>query len=275
MAREDKWGHSPFASKKGQACQRAIAHRLDFDSFGTNVQPLRYGFSAYLARMPRPLRFIYSGHCYHVLNRANYGTNIFHEPADYLAFVTLMARAQERVSLPIIALCLMPNHMHLVVRPTEDGDIARWLHWLCTTHARHYHKKHSTMGRLWQGRYKAFLVQDDHHLLTLIRYVERNALRKNLVERAEDWRWGSLNWRIRNRGVFELTPPPLPLPSGWVDWVNLPQTTAELEAIRTSVNRQRPFGESEWVEKRAREAGLVQSMVPVGRPRRMRLDPIC
>jgi putative transposase len=220
--------------------------------------------------MPRPLRFIYAGHCYHVLNRANHGADIFHQAADYLAFLKLIERAQERLMLPIMAMCLMPNHVHLVVRPEANEDIGRWLHWLCTTHARHYHRKYGTIGRLWQGRFKAFLVQDDHYLLTLIRYVERNALRKNLVARAEDWRWGSLNWRVNDREPVGLTPPPIAMPGSWTEWVNLPQTGAELEAIRTSVNRQRPFGDSKWVNEKAREAGLEQTLISVGRPRRER-----
>ena len=220
--------------------------------------------------MPRPRRFIYAGHCYHVLNRANRGQNIFHASSDYLAFVRLMRLAQARLHLPLIASCLMPNHFHLVVRPEQDGDIGKWLHWLCTTHARHHHKKYSTIGRLWQGRFKAFLVQDDHYLLTLIRYVERNALRKNLVQRAEDWRWGSLNWRTRNCPLMPLTPSPVALPRGWTEWVNLPQTAAELEAIRTSVNRQRPFGDAKWVIEKARDSALEQSLANVGRPRRER-----
>jgi putative transposase len=211
-----------------------------------------------------------AGHCYHVLNRANLGANLFHEPADYLAFIDLMSRAQERVSLPILAMCLMPNHIHLVVRPRGDRDVALWLHWLCTTHARHHHEKYQSIGRVWLGRYKAFLVQDDHYLLTLLRYVERNALRKNLVSRAEDWRWGSLNWRVRRRELLALTPPPIALPGNWAEWVNLPQTAAELEAIRTSVNRQRPFGDPEWVYDKAQAAGLEQSLISVGRPRRLR-----
>ncbi len=213
---------------------------------------------------------MYAGHCYHVLNRANRGMNIFHEPADYRAFIKLMTLAQDRLPLPLIAACLMPNHIHLVVRPEADRDVAKWLHWLCTTHARHHHAKYQTIGRLWQGRYKAFLVQDDHYLLTLIRYVERNALRKNLVPRAEDWPWGSLNWRVNDRGPLALAAPPIALPSDWTQWVNTPQTAAELEAIRTSVNRQRPYGDPEWVVQKARDSALVQSLINVGRPRRYR-----
>jgi putative transposase len=213
---------------------------------------------------------MFAGHCYHVLNRANHGARIFHDATDYRAFLKLMANANERLNLPILAACLMPNHFHLVVRPRADKDVGRWLQWLCTTHARHHHSRYSTSGRLWQGRFKACLVQDDHYLLTLLRYVERNALRKNLVERAEDWPWGSLQWRLRDRGPVELTPAPIKLPSNWSEWVNLPQTAAELEALRASVNRQRPYGDPDWVNEKARDAGLHQSLTPVGRPRRNR-----
>jgi len=225
--------------------------------------------------MPRPPRLIFADQCYHILNRANRRAEIFHEPADYSGFIALMRRAQERVELPILAACLMPNHFHLVVRPTGDNDIAAWTRWLFTTHVRHYHEKYGTTGRLWQGRYKSFLVQNDHYLLTLLRYVEGNARRAKLVSRAEDWRWGSLNWRAARNSPLTLTDPPLELPSYWVQFVNQPQTAAEVEAIRTSVNRQRPFGDPDWVERRALESGLGQSLVSIGRPRKSRCDPIC
>ena len=225
--------------------------------------------------MPRPPRIIFANQYYHILNRANRGVEVFHEPGDYHAFIGLMCRAQALVGLPIIAACLMPNHVHLVVHPRDGGDIPKWTRWLFTTHVRHYHEKYRTSGRLWQGRYKAFLAQDDHYLLTLMRYVERNALRKNLVTRAENWRWGSLHWRLHDRPALELEPPPLDLPSNWSEFVNLPQTAAELDAIRASVNRQRPFGDPAWVNEKARDAGLEQSLIGVGRPRKRRCGPIC
>jgi len=225
--------------------------------------------------MPRPPRLLFANQCYHILNRANRRAEIFHEPADFAAFTALMVRAQERVNLPVLAACLMPNHVHLVVRPTGDDDIARWTRWLFTTHVRHYHEKYGTTGRLWQGRYKSFLIQDDHYLLSVLRYVERNAQRAKLVARAEEWRWSSLNWRSARAAPLALSAPPLELPPYWSEFVNQPQTSAEVEAIRTSVNRQRPFGDPDWVERRAKEAGLGQSLISVGRPRKSRCGPIC
>jgi putative transposase len=225
--------------------------------------------------MPRPPRRTFAGECYHVLNRANRKAEVFHEAADYFAFLRLIEKVQERTAIPLIAACLMPNHVHLVVRPKGDGDLTRWMQWLFTTHARHYHEKYGTTGHVWQGRYKHFPVQRDHHLLTLIRYVERNALRARLVARAEDWPWGSLHWRVHGRSVLPLTESPTPLPSAWTEFVNQPHTAVELESIRTSVNRQRPFGEESWVSKAAGSGERQQSLINVGRPRRSRSGTDC
>ena len=225
--------------------------------------------------MPRPPRRTFANECYHVLNRANRKAVVFHEASDYLAFVHLIAKAQVRLEIPLFAICLMPNHVHLVVRPNGDGDISRWMQWLFTTHASHYHCKYGTTGHVWQGRYKHVPVQGDHHLLTLMRYVERNALRANLVHRAEEWRWGSLHWRIREQDVLKLAASPTPLPVAWIEFVNQPQSAAELQAIRTSVNRQRPFGDQDWIARTARSGELKQSLSNVGRPRRSRSGTIC
>jgi putative transposase len=198
--------------------------------------------------MPRPPRAIVANYCYHVLNRANRRAEVFHDSSDYAAFITLMAKAQEHEELPILAACLMPNHFHLVVQPVRGNSISRWIHWLCTTHVRHYHAKYGTTGRVWQGPYKACLVQTDQYLLTALRYVERNALEARLVGRAEDWPWGSLRWRGAPASPLALTTAPIVLPSYWSEFVNQPQTAAELEALRECVTRQRPFGDPEWIE---------------------------
>jgi putative transposase len=225
--------------------------------------------------MPRTARFFVDGYCYHVLNRSNKKARIFHERADYEQFLALIHRAQARIHVPILAVCLMPNHFHLVVRPRHADDLARWAQWAFTTHVRWHHAKYKTSGRLWQGRFKAFLVQQDHHLLTVVRYVERNALRAKLVERAEDWNWGSLSWRSARHPPVQLTDCPVPLPSYWRHLVNEPQTAAELAEIRTCVNRQRPFGEQSWVVEQANATGIEQSLMPFGRPRKSRSVPVC
>jgi putative transposase len=216
--------------------------------------------------MPRTARNIVGDHCYHVINRGNGGARMFHQDSDYAAFIAILNEAHDEFAVPTLAACLMPNHIHLVVRPVGDGDLSRWTQRVFTTHVRRYHATFNTSGRIWQGRFKAFLIQQDAHLLTVMRYVERNALRADLVSRAEHWKWGSLSWRAVEPGPVALAESPVTLPNDWVEYVNKPQTPAEVESIRVCINRQRPFGSAKWVYRKVRELGLESSLSPLGRP---------
>ena len=218
--------------------------------------------------MPRTARAAVAGYCYHLINRGNNQASLFHERADYAAFLSLITDTQQRIELPILAACLMPNHVHLVVRPISNHDLSSWTHLLFTTHVRRYHRKYQSSGRLWQGRFKAFPIQQDHHLITVMRYVERNALRAGLVSRAEHWHWSSIGWRERPPAwSINLAQCPVPLPENWIAYVNEPQTSGEVDSIRTCIQRQRPFGAASWVEREVHDLGLEQSIAPIGRPR--------
>jgi putative transposase len=165
----------------------------------------------------------------------------------------------------VLAYCLMPNHFHLTLWPRADGDLSRFMQWLLTAHVRRYHRHYQSSGHVWQGRFKAFPIQQDAHLLTVVRYIERNPLRAGLVARAEDWLWSSL----RERGGKEVWLQVMPVvgPTDWVGWVNAPMKDTELSALRHSVNRERPFGSEAWVQRTARRLGLESSLHPRGRPR--------
>ena len=130
----------------------------------------------------------------------------------------------------------------------------------------HYHS--SGEGHVYQGRFKSFPIQNDEHFFTVCRYVERNALRAELVERAEDWLWGSLwHWLQKPEpGTGLLSPWPIPRLPRWVERVNEPLTATELAAIRTSAKRGSPFGEASWVESSVKRLGLESTLRPRGRP---------
>jgi putative transposase len=158
----------------------------------------------------------------------------------------------------------MPNHFHLAVWPLEDGELSRWMQWLLTTHVRRYLAHYHRTGHVWQGRFKAFPIQEDDHLRLVLRYIERNPLRAELVTRAEQWRWSSL-WPGGDKPA--LDPGPAPRGAGWVDAVNAVMTEAECEAIRTSIRRGRPLGTEAWVRTTAGRLGLESSLRAPGRPR--------
>ena len=202
--------------------------------------------------MGRELRVTPGDTVYHVLNRANGRQGLFDDEGDYAAFARVLAEAQQRVPMRLLAYCLMPNHWHLVFWPLRDGDLSRFMAWLTLTHTQRWHApRHTTgSGHLYQGRFKSFLVQTDAHLLTVCRYVEWNAFRAHLVERAEHWQWGSLWLRESGQGSTGLLMDdgPVARPSPWVEWVNAAETEPELMAVRQSVVRSQPFGETGWVE---------------------------
>ena len=218
--------------------------------------------------MPRTARASVGGVCYHVINRGNARAEVFHQDADYATFVKLLATACERIPMRVLAYCLMPNHFHLMLWPHGEGDLGRFMHWVLTAQVRRYHQVHRSSGHLWQGRFKAFPIQQDEHLLTVLRYVERNALRAKLVRRAENWRWGSLAHCVPGEAQGFLHPGPLPRPRNWIAYVNRSQTADELTALRQSVNRGTPFGAPAWMRRTARRLGLEASLRPRGRPRK-------
>ena len=149
--------------------------------------------------MPRRARIAPSEIVYHVLNRANGRNELFQKPEDYSAFERIMIQAMDRSPIRLLAYCLMPNHWHMVLWPSKDGEMTEFVRWVTLTHSQrlHAHRHTTGYGHIYQGRFKSFAVEQDESLLKVLRYVERNALRANLVGRAQDWRWCSL-WRRLN-----------------------------------------------------------------------------
>jgi putative transposase len=135
-----------------------------------------------------------------------------------------------------------------------------------TAHVRRSHQHYHSSGHVWQGRFKAFPVQEDEHLLSVLRYVERNPLRAGLVSRAVNWPWSSLRWwGAANRPDF-LEEGPVAHPRAWVPWVEAALTAAELAPLRRSVQRGSPYGTDAWARGTAKDFGLEASLRPRGRP---------
>lgn len=147
------------------------------------------------------------------------------------------------------------------------------MHRLTTTHVRRWHQHRNTggTGHLYQGVFKSFPVQEDAHLVTVCRYVERNPVRAGLVARAEEWAWSSLRTRLSpaDTGKPPLTRWPVPEPAEWAAFVNTPLSDVELQAAQRSAQRGSPYGGTSWQDQVARQLRLESTLRPRGRPRRV------
>ncbi len=224
--------------------------------------------------MPRGARKIIGGHAYHVLNRASGRLRLFRKQADFAAFEQIIAEACDRVPLRILGYVVLGDHWHFVVWPRrgQGEQVSAFFRWLGITHAQRWHAQHATagMGHVYQGRFKSFPVATDEHLLAVLRYVERSPLRAGLVDRAEQWHYGSLYRRLHGTQEEQalLSEPPLTLGRRWVERVNRPQSAAEVTAIEECLLRGRPYGNATWQRRMAEQLHLQHTFRPRGRPRK-------
>jgi len=203
--------------------------------------------------MPRAARKAPGGQVYHVLNRSVGKRHLFGKDADFEAFQRVMIEAHQRHPIRILSYCVLSNHWHFAVWPDADGQVTAFFRWLAHTHAMRWRVAHRTVGygHLYQGRFKSFPVQSDEHLLTVLRYIERNAVGGRVghaggalaLERpvCED------AWRRCDQGHL------IALASGTPRGLDRSrESAAEREGIRARAGEHRegrPFGEDEWVKR--------------------------
>jgi putative transposase len=220
--------------------------------------------------MPRSARVAPGGQVYHVLNRSVGKQRLFGNEADFEAFERVMIEAHQRLAMRILSYAFLSNSWHFVVWPRKDGQLADFFRWLAHTHAMRRKCSHRTAvhGRLYEGRYKSFLVQRDENLLTILRYVERTPLAAGLVERAQLWRFSSLCARTQGDPAIKslLAPWPVERPSNWTTRVNAPLSARDVERVEVSIERSRPFGNDDWVKRTTSRLGLEHTVRPEGRP---------
>jgi putative transposase len=227
-----------------------------------------------MGRLPRAID---DGLVYHALNRGNNRQEIFSDDGDRQSFLEALDRTRSRYPFRLLGYCLMSNHFHLLVRPDAGQSISRILQSLTVAHTWQYHKRHGSSGHVWQGRFKSPVIQDDEHLLMVLRYIEANPLRAGLVTDLGDYPWSSYPHHGMGRDDPLLSPFPqweqLGRTEGarrrrWRAKLCAAQRQGELTAIRDSLRSGRPLGEPAWVERIAKRLHIDLQPRPRGRPRK-------
>jgi putative transposase len=149
--------------------------------------------------MARPLRLEFPGAMYHVIARGNERKSIYRDDEDRQRYLDRLAFYREKFSFQLLAYCLMDNHVHLAIE-TGKAPLSRIMAGLQSSYTQYFNWRHARVGHLFQGRYKAFLVEEDPYGLALIRYIHENPVRAKAVERAEDYAWSSDRYYRRGKG---------------------------------------------------------------------------
>jgi putative transposase len=218
--------------------------------------------------MSRHRRVSPDGYVQHVLNRANDRKLLFPQGDDYLRFLSLMRKTAERVDIDLFAYILMPTHFHFVLRAPCGEDVSAYMRLLLNGHVRQHQRIHNTIGRghLYQGRFKNFVVGDARYLLNVLRYVENNALRATLVTNASDWPWSSASRLAGHPERPPLSEWPLPRTSFWTEYIQAVMPQDDLDRVRLSVRRGRPYGNDDWVRGICKTLGLEHTLNEAHRP---------
>jgi putative transposase len=171
--------------------------------------------------MSRPLRIEFAGALYHVTSRGDGREDIFLEDGDREVFLDVIAEVNDRFNWTLHGYCLMGNHYHLLLE-TPDGNLSQGMRQLNGVYTQRFNRKHKRVGHVFQGRYKAILVQKETYLLELARYIVLNPVRAQMVRSAKDWPWSS----YRACAGLEGTPT-------WLatDWILSTFSTNQAEAI--------------------------------------------
>jgi len=226
--------------------------------------------------MPRPLRPIAAGLVYHVVTRGNNCQNVFFKNSDYEALLTALLDLQARKPFELYGYCLMSNHFHLLIRP-QQHSISQLMQSVLVSHTQRYHKHRKSSGHVWQGRFKSPVIEDDEHLLTVLRYIEANPVRAKMVRHAGEYRWssfaahaeGAANELLSGCVPYEqLSPYTAVRQRRWDAYVHQRADEDELAAIRRSVERSLPFGTESWVKRISKKLDLDLTIRPRGRPKK-------
>jgi putative transposase len=223
-----------------------------------------------MARLPR---LVLPGIPYHVTQRGNRRAQTFFEDGDYALYRDLLAQAAEKAGAEVWCYCLMPNHVHVIVVPSDEDGLRRTF---ADAHRRYtgfINARHRWTGHLWQGRFGA-VAMDEDHLAAAVRYVSLNPVRARLVDRAQDWRWSSVAAHLKEENDMLVTVAPVLERYGrFADFLGDGSDDSEAwRVLRMSETSGRPLGGDEWLDALEEKSGRTlkaQKRGPKPKPKQL------
>jgi len=220
--------------------------------------------------MPRIARAVASGFPHHVIQRGNNREKVFFDKEDREKYLSLLKRYSDKWDAPILAYCLMSNHVHLLTRPKNEESLYKMMQGITLCYTQYINREYKRTGRLWQSRYHSCIVDKEKYLWTAARYIEQNPLRAKIVKEAEDFSYSSARAHIagaRDEALGEE----LFKEEQRKDYIkfirsNIPEK--ETNSIRYCTRTGRPFGGEEFIKKMEKKLERTFAVKLPGRPKK-------
>lgn len=230
--------------------------------------------------MARTPRLDLAGIPQHIIQRGNDRQACFRTEADYLCYLAELREISLREGCRVHAYVLMTNHVHLLATPAAVGRIGRMMQALGRRYVRYFNDRHHRTGTLWEGRYKACLVDTERYLLGCYRYIELNPVRARMVAAPGDYPWSSFGANALGKNVPLVHPHASYLALGrspdmrcdaYRNWVMQSIDRAEVDAIRLHLQRQHAYGSDRFRAAIEAQLGRRAGPAKIGRPRKQPL----
>lgn len=228
--------------------------------------------------MPRKARVLVPGCPHHIVQRGHNRSAVFITDEDYQYYLHNLFDWKQQLEIKLYAWCLMTNHIHLIVEPTnEPMDLSLLMKRINGKQAAYTNKLEGRSGSLWEGRYKASPIQTETYLLSCLRYVELNPVRAGMVKAPEDYRWSSYRERIQQdeSTMLDLDPCYQALALNkkdrikrYVEFVKQGVSSAEKKMIQEAWQRNQLTGNQKFVDEIEQRMGIRVERRGRGRPKK-------
>jgi putative transposase len=220
--------------------------------------------------MPRIARIVGDGYPHHIVQRGNNKEKVFLDKEDYEKYLSLLETYSEKKEASVLAYCLMPNHVHMLIRPSWDDGLAKLMQGVTLCYTQYFNRKKSRTGRLWECRYYSTVIDGERYLWAVSKYIENNPVRAGIAKRPGDYLYSSARAHLLGRkdpflkeSLFDKSQL-----NEYRRFFRSGEDKKIAEEIRKQTRSGKPLGDGGFLNTLSEKLGCSLAFRPKGRPRK-------